>query len=175
MDEYLEKFSSSEDIFDKARIVDFLIKEKNFRVKDIALKLGVSSSYICHLQRILKLPDTIIDGYYSNVITISHLFILSRINDNQKIIKIYEKILADNLTIQQTENLIREELYGLSDKGDRLKKEELVDLVSKFNKKFPEVMINIVQTRRYGKIFINIKGNLEKTSKLIKKIISEVL
>lgn len=175
MDEYLEKFNSSEDIFDKARIINFLIKEKNFRVKDIAFKLGVSSSYICHLQRILKLPEIIIDGYYSDVITISHLFLLSRINDNQKIIKIYEKILADNLTIQQSENLIREQLHGLLDKGNRLKKEELVDLVSKFNKKFPEVMIKIVQTRRYGKILINIKGNLEKTSKLIRKIIDEVL
>lgn len=175
MDEYIDKLNSEKDIFEKGKIIKFLIREKNFKVKDIAQKLGVSSSYICHLERILNLPEIIIDGYYSKLITISHLFLLSRIKDNEKLIKIYERILADNLTIQQTEDLIREELYQISNKGNYLKKEEKESLIKRFNEKFSDAFIKIIQTKRYGKIYIEIKGNLEKTSKLIKKIISEVL
>lgn len=175
MDDYIQKFNSEKDIFEKAKIVKFLIREKNYKVKEIAEKIGVSSSYICHLERILNLPEMIIDGYYSKLISISHLFLLSRIKNTDILIKVYEKILSDNLTIQQTDNLIREELYQVLNKGDYLKKEEKENLISKFNQKFPGVFLKIIQTKKHGKILINIKGNLEKTSKLIKKIISEVL
>lgn len=175
MDEYIKKFNLQKDIFEKAKIINFLIREKNFKIKEIAKAFNLSSSYICHLKRILNLPEIIIDGYQSKLISISHLFLLSRIKDDKKLIKIYEKILAENLTTQQVEDLIREELYQIKNKGKYLSEKDKDILIYEFNKKFPEANLKIIQTRTYGKIFIKIKGNLEKTSKLIKKIISEIL
>lgn len=175
MDEIFEKFKKEKDIFNKARIIKFLIEEKNLPIKVIAQKIGLSSSYICHLERILKLPEVIVDGYYSKLISISHLFLLSRINDENKLIQIYEQVLANNLTLAQTDDLIRESLYQIKNRGDYLKKEEKDDLVKKFSNKYKNVDIKISQTRTKGKIIIEIKDNLEKTSKLIKRLVNAVI
>ncbi|MCS6956603.1 MAG: hypothetical protein NZM02_02025 [Patescibacteria group bacterium] len=174
MEDIFKKIKSSDDIFEKARLIRDLIRNKDIQIKKIAENLGVSSSYVCHLERILNLPEMIVDGYYSKLITISHLFLISRVKDKEKLIKIYEKILAEGLTISQTDDLIREELYQVSDRGDYLKLEEKNKLVEKFNKKFKDVLIKIIQTKKGAKIIFEIKGNLEKTSRLIKKIFNEV-
>ncbi|GAB4219291.1 MAG: hypothetical protein Fur009_4730 [Candidatus Microgenomates bacterium] len=175
MDELIEKYKKETDIFNKARIIKYLIKDKGLKVKDISEKIEVSSSYICHLERILKLPEVVIDGYYSKLITISHLFLLSRIDDENKLINIYEKILVNNLTLAQIEDLIREELYQIKNKGDFLTKDEKENLRKKFKDNIKNATLGIVQTRTRGKILIEIKDNLEKTSKLIKKLISAMI
>ncbi len=175
MEEIFEKFKKEEDIFNKARIVKFLIKEKGLQIKQIAQNLNVSSSYICHLERLLNLPEIIIDGYYSKMINISQLFLLSRINDQDNLIKIYEKILSDNLTFQQTEELIREELYKIKNKGQYLDINEKNNLINKFNNKYKNSNLKIIQSKVKGKINIEIKDNLEKSSKLIKKLINAMI
>lgn len=175
MEQILEKIKKEKDVFIKARLIKYLLVEKQLKVKDLAEKIGMTSSYICHLNRLNHLPEAVVDGYYSNLINISTLFTLSRIKDQDKLINIYEKVLANNLTLQQLDELIREELYQIKDKGEFLKKEEKENLVNKFKNKYNEAQIKIIQTRTKGKILIEIKGNLEKTSKYLRKIINELL
>ncbi|MGB9883094.1 MAG: hypothetical protein ACPLRN_01075 [Microgenomates group bacterium] len=176
MEQILEKIKKEKDVFVKAKLIRYLIREKQLRVKDLSEKLGMTSSYICHLNRLNYLPEVIVDGYYSNLINISTLFTLSRLKDETKLIKIYEKVLAENLTLKQLDELIRDELYGIKDKGEFIKKEEKEKWKEQFKKKYSEeVDIKIYQTRTRGKILIEIKGNLEKTSKFLKRIVSGLL
>lgn len=170
MEEIIEKIKKEIDIFKKAKLIRYLLKEKKLKVYQLAEKLSITSAYLCHLNRLNNLPEIVIDGYYSKLITISHLFLISRVKDDDKIIKIYEKVLADNLTIRQTEELIREIVYEIKDKGNYLKAKEKQKIIEQIKNKYQKIEVKINQTRTKGSLFLEIKGNLETTSKVLKKL-----
>jgi len=163
------------DVFSKASEIANLLKEKNLKIIDLAKELGLTSSYICHLLRLNKLPEIIIDSYYSKSINISHLFILSRINNKEKMLDAFEEILKKSLTVIQTEELVREYLYGIKTKGNHLRIKVKEEMTKNFLEKYPETKIKIIQTRVKGKIIIEIKGDLTKTSKAIINIINQLV
>lgn len=171
---YIEEINKETDIFAKAKKIDSLVHEKNFRIIDIAKALGKTSSYICHLLRLAKLPEIIVDGYYSKLVSISHLFILSRIKDKKKLFQVYEQLIAGNFTVQNTEELVRETLYEIHSVGNRLKKEEINQVIEEIKKNNPDLDIKIIQTRIKGKIILEIKGSLENTSTVLKKILEKL-
>ena len=70
-----EQIKKEENFITKAKLLRFLVVDKEIRIKDISKKIGIKESYICHILRLNKLTDMIVDGYYSKLISISHLFI----------------------------------------------------------------------------------------------------
>lgn len=89
--EVIERIKLTNDIFEKGRLLKFLMKEKDFRMKDIAELLEIKPSYISHYLRLNKLPEIIIDGYYSNQVSASHLFIIARLHDYVTMMTVYEQ------------------------------------------------------------------------------------
>lgn len=174
MEETIEKIKNETDVFSKAKLIRYLLIERGMKVIELAKKLSLTSPYICHLNRLNEIPEAIVDGYYSKLVDISHLFLLSRIKDKKKMIEVYEKVLADDLTIRQTEELISEIVHQVKDKGSYLGLEEKNTLKEKLIKKYPDMKPSINQTRVKGKIEIEIRGNLEETSKKIKEIFNEL-
>lgn len=170
IDSILTKIKFSQDFFEKATLLLLLKREKGMRVIEISRKLALKPAYISHLLRLNRLPDFTKDGYYSKLISISHLFIISRLKTAKQIMEVYEKVLADNLTTQQTEELVREILYQIKDRGEYLLSSEKENFTKSYEKK-DNVKARIIQSRLRGKIIIEIKGNLEKTSAELKKII----
>ncbi|MGB9707631.1 MAG: hypothetical protein ACPL1D_02665 [Microgenomates group bacterium] len=168
------QIKEEKDIFNKARLIQYLIKDKDIRIKDLSTKLGLKPSYLCHLIRLNKLPPLIIDGYYSNLISLSHLLILSRLDDKKKMAEVYEKILSDNLTVSQTEEIIRDILYQVKDNGTYLPKQKLELLLEKIKKKFPNIRIKVIQTRIKGKLIIEIKDNLKNSSSFLEKLLNKL-
>ncbi|MDO8741645.1 MAG: hypothetical protein Q7J11_00695, partial [Candidatus Roizmanbacteria bacterium] len=166
----LKQIKEDKDIFQKSRLIEYLIREKSLRVIDLAGKLGYKSSYICHLLRLKKIPEALIDGYYSKSISSSHIFILSRLNDKKQMIELYEKILGENFTVKQTENEVRNYLYQVKSIGKYIKREDVEKLAKKVKEKYPEIEIEIIQTRIKGKVILKVKGDLEKSSRNIKLI-----
>lgn len=171
----LNQIKSEKDIFQKSRLVEYLIREKNLRIIDIANKIGYKSSYICHLLRLKKIPDVVIDGYYSNSISSSHLYILSRLNDKKQMIELYEKILGENYSVRQTESDVRGYLHQVKSVGKYINKENLEKYIKKIKEKYPELNTQIIQTRIKGRIIFEIKGDLEKSSKIIKSILEKLV
>lgn len=170
VDEVVEKIKKEDDIFSRARLVRHLLKDKKVKVVDLAKKLGINSSYVCHINRLNRLPDIIIDAYYSKLVSVSHLFLISRIRDFKSMVEVYEKILSNGLSIQATENLLREYLYGIKPKGGYLQDKDRIKLEAGIGKQFENVNAKILQTRVYSKLTIEIKGNLDKTSKILKEL-----
>src|SRR3989338_7598019 len=166
----LKKIKEDKDIFQKSRLIEYLIKEKNLRVIDLSNKIGYKSSYICHLLRLKKIPEVVVDGYYSKSISSSHIFILSRLNDKKQMIELYEKILGENFTVKQTENEVRNYLYQVKSVGKYIRQEDVEKLTMKVKEKYPEIDIEIIQTRIKGRVILEVKGDLEKSSKNIKLI-----
>lgn len=170
----VKQIKENGDIFLKSRLLQYLRLEKNFRVIDLAKETGYSSSYICHLLRLKKVPEAVVDGYYSKAISSSHIFILSRLNDDKQMIELYEKILSNNLTVEQTENDVRDYLYKVKSVGDYVNRDDLKQLKSRIKEKYPGLDITVIQTRVRGKIILEIRGDLEKSSKIIKLILEKL-
>ena len=175
MTSLLNQIRSDKDIFQKSRLLEYVIKEKNLRITDLANKIGYKPSYICHLLRLKKVPDVIVDGYYSKSISSSHIYILSRLNDKKQMIELYEKILVENYTVKQTESAVREYLYQVKSIGKYIDKESIEKTTKIIKEKYPELNVQIIQTRIKGKIILEIKGDLEKSSKILKKILEKLV
>ena len=170
----LKQIKEDKDIFQKSRLLEYLIRERNLRVIDLANKIGYKSSYICHLLRLKKIPEVVVDGYYSKSVSSSHIFILSRLNDKKQMIELYEKVLGENFTVKQTENEVRNYLYQVKSIGKYIRQEDVEKLTKKVKEKYPDLDVEIVQTRIKGKIIFEVKGDLEKSSKLIRVLLEKL-
>jgi len=172
MEETIEKIKQEENFIYKAKLLKGLLDSSGLKKKEMAQKLDIKPSYVSHILRLNRLPEMVIDGYYSDLITVSHLFIISRLKDKKQMADTYEKVLIKNLTVKETEEEVREILYQIKSKGNYLKEKE--ELIKKFKEKFSRVDIKIIQTRVKGKIVIEVKGNLGKTTKTIKELIKKL-
>ena len=168
LDQSVALIKQEEDIIQKVKKLSELVKLDEVKLKDVAAKLGVQSSYVCHLLRLTRIPDAVIDGYYSNNISLSHLFIISRLKDPAVIINVYEKVLSDTLSVKKTEELVRNILYGVKTQGEYLSQEEKEIFKEKIKTLKKNINLDIIQTRIKSKIVLEFKGDLENTSKLLR-------
>ena len=156
--EYVEQIKRESDYFGKTKLINFLVHQKNIRVKDLAAALGMKPSYLCHIMRLSKLSEIIMDGYYSKLISMSHLFVISLLQSQTDIMDIYEIVLRDSLTVLQTEELVRKKLHGVSSEGEYIQEEKIQNLKSKLNERY-NAETKVTQTRRKTKILIEWKGS----------------
>jgi len=156
--EYVEQIKSESDYFGKTKIINFLVHQKKIRIKDLAQALGIKPSYLCHIMRLNKLSEIIMDGYYSKLITMSHLFVISLLQSESDIMDIYEIVLRDNLTVLQTEELVRERLHGVSSEGEYIQNEKAAHVKQKLKENF-NADTKITQTRLKTKLIIEWKGS----------------
>jgi len=172
LNEIKKKFHQINDPFEKADFLKKTLQSGDISFEKLAKTLQISSSYIAHYLRLLKLPEIIIDGYYADSITISHLFVISRLKNQKDMIDLYEQVLAYNLSVQNTEEKVREILYGIQSHGykrylDPKRKEQIKKKVKKI---FGEqVDIKIIQTRVRTKVILQLKGNLLESNKFLKE------
>lgn len=170
--ELFELTKSQKDPFEKARLINQLKKENGLSLIEISRSIDIKPSYICHILRLLKCPDLIVDGYYSHVVSISHLFIISRLKDEQSMILAYEKVLNDNLTVIQTEELIRLMLFQIKSEGEYLSEDKKNQLSEPLKKR--KIEAKILQTRTKGKITLEIQGSLSHTTQEITDILTDL-
>ena len=173
VDELINKVKNSKDFFYKAKLLIYLKKDKQISNKELSKITHIKPSYLCHILRLNRLPELVIDSYYSHLVSISHLFILSRLKDQKQIIHTFEKILKNNLTVGQTEYLIREILYGLKSDGKYFVDEEIINKIKEINKS-DNVSIKIIQSRVRSKIIIEMLGSLAKTTPLLKELLKKL-
>lgn len=164
------QIKTEKDAFKKARLIRDLVKKDDIKIRDLAKACAVSSSYICHLLRLLRLPEIVVDGYYSANLSLSHLFIISRLKDEQAIVQAYEKILAQNLSVLQLEEYVREKLYSISGKGVRVDEATKQTLSAKYKKIDKNLKIKITQTRIRASVVLQYKGSLKQTSEVLEKL-----
>ncbi|PIY71796.1 hypothetical protein COY87_04285 [Candidatus Roizmanbacteria bacterium CG_4_10_14_0_8_um_filter_33_9] len=173
-DPLIEQIQTEKDYFTKAKLLQYIIYDKQTRIIDLSKQLKIKPSYICHLIRLNKLDPMIIDGYYSKLISISHLFMISRLKTKQDMIKVYEKVLSHNLTVFQTEEEVREILYQVKTIGSSIVMKEQKKIESLLSDNIKNVKTHLIQTRVKAKIIIEIKGNLQETTDYIRLFVARL-
>jgi len=162
-------FKNETDPFKKAKILLILKKDKEIPIIQISKNLQLSSSYLSHMLRLNKLPDLIIDGYYSDLISITHLYIISRLHNSKDMIDVYEKVLSKNLTTLETDEIIRDYLYAIKSEGEYLSKDEKKSMIDYLDS-LDQISTKIIQSRIKSKLILEFKGSLKETTEKLKKI-----
>lgn len=171
----LDQVRDESDFFNKSRLLNYLSRQKDVPLKDMSEYVGIKPSYLCHIMRLERIPEIVLDGYYSELVSITHLFILARIKDKDQIVKAYEEVLAKSLTSVQTEALVRRYLYSVSSEGEYLTPSELEQMTEQFHSSHPGMKVKVLQTRIHSKITVTIPGNLESTTPRIKELMRALL
>lgn len=169
VEEVLKTIHEQSDPIVQAELIDKAVNA-GIRVVQIAHELDMSSSYVSHLRRLKKLPALIINGYYDKTISLSHLFILSRLATQEEMSLVYEEILTQNLSAFQSERRVFELTSGKKIAGKKLSKEWFTNLEKKITSIVPSATVSTIQTRRKGQITISFNGSLEQTSGVFEKI-----
>ncbi len=164
----IDQVKAEKDPFQKAKLILHLKTDKQIPLHEISERIEIKPSYTSHLLRLLKLPPLVVDGYSSDLISISHLFIISRLHSEGEMIDVYERVLSDNFTSAQTEELVRERLYGLKSEGEHLTKEKIAEFVQRQEAKGRKV--RVIQTRRKGKLILEVEGDLLTTTRELTKL-----
>lgn len=166
----IESIQKEDNVLMKARKIDSAIKNNNLSVVKIANEIKVSSAYISRYQRLLKLPEAIQDGYMAGLVSPSHLFVISRLKTEEDMMSVYEEVLTKSLAVHQIEDIIRKKLFNVEGEGKRVDNytlELIQDAASGVDKK---LFVKVVQTRIGVKVIFEAKGNLDKTTQILKRL-----
>jgi hypothetical protein len=170
-----ESFANEPDHLRQAYILQQLRRDEEVPVKEIAVRIKKHQTYVSHLLRVVKLPEIVLDGYYSKQISFAHLIILSRLDDSEQIAQAYETVLAKSFSTAQTEVLIRQLKYQTNTVGNLLSVKECEKLVARAKRFYPEATFHIFQSQIRGKILIEVKGNAGHSSVLIQNIMNSLV
>ena len=136
-----------------------LIEECNLTQEELSSRIGKNRSTISNYLRILQLPDEIQAGIRDQLISMGHARALLSFKDPAEIIKAYQEIIKNHLSVRATENL-----------GKRKKSNNNIPLtLSRYEKRMQDELSHQFQTKikidksnkGKGKIVINFDNEIE--------------
>ncbi len=106
---------------EEAEAYQQLIHEFELTQEQVAKKVGKDRTTISNALRLLKMPDALKDAVLNETIREGHARALAQIADAKKQNALLQKVIAENLAVRQTEELVRRALQ--SDEGRKTKDE----------------------------------------------------
>lgn len=161
---------------EKALAYKRLIDEFGLGTNEVAKRVGKSAPTVSNTIRLLSLPDAIKDALVAGVITEGHVRPLISLGDPKLMLELFKKILRDNSTVRQTEDIARQikgEVQKKEPRGakaDKLWVPELDEMGEDMKKKHQLDKVAVFQSRSLARIVLVIKGDVEKTTPKIKQI-----
>lgn len=157
-----------------------LIDEFGLGTNEVAKRVSKSAPTVSNTIRLLSLPDAIKDALVAGVISEGHVRPLISLGDVKLMLDLFKKMLRENSTVRQTEEMARQVKGDIQKKEPRAsidkmyvaEQEEMSKnvkeaLVKKFGTEEVSYKVKTVQTRSLGRIFIEIKGDETKTKPVI--------
>jgi len=168
---------------DRAKAFQRLMYEFNLNPADISKRIGKSPAYVSNSIRLLSLPDALMDGLLSGLITEGHARALAAIEDVQLMIEAYKIILKENGSVRRAEELARRFRAKAGFPQRKAVRAPLIVnseidayqrlLLEKFGGQ-EQNDVKISRSRAETKIAIVFKGNLEKTQERFQKLVEAV-
>jgi len=147
-----------------------LIEEINLTQEQMSERVGKKRSTITNYLRLLKLDPIIQTGIRDGFLSMGHGRAIINIEDRKAQLEIYERILAQNLSVRQTETLVRNYHDKKSPKEDRSRNDEFLNKgISQFSDFFQTKVQ--VQIAKNGKGKIVIPFGSDEDFKRLKKLI----
>lgn len=93
---------------EEAEAYDMLMKKLKLTQEEVAKRLGKSRPYIANYLRLLGLPESVKKMLQSDEISMGQARTLLGLKDKRMIIKTANKVVRDNLTVRQLEQLVNQ-------------------------------------------------------------------
>ena len=82
-----------------------IINALNITQDDLAKKLGKSRSHITNMLGLLRLPNSVQDMVLKSEISMGHARVLSKLENNEDITSLAEKVVNNNVSVRELENM----------------------------------------------------------------------
>ena len=135
---------------DEATSISNIIKLRGYTQEEFATKFGKSRTYVTNILGLLKLPDEVKKMVEKKSISASHARVLSKIEDDDKVINLAKKIITDNLSVHELEKISQEDKIIVNKSNNRK---------SNFDPKY-RMYENILMDKLNNKVRIN-KNKIE--------------
>ncbi|MBP8960337.1 MAG: ParB/RepB/Spo0J family partition protein [Bacteroidales bacterium] len=147
------------DAIDVAISFSRLVEECRLTQEELSERVGKQRSTVANYLRLLKLPPEIQLGIKNKQITMGHARTLISIEDPGIQIKIFDKIISNDLSVRATEKIVRAIQGGNNknqDKNERQKKlnDDFLQLSSHLEKIFSSKVTLRINEKGKGKIVI---------------------
>lgn len=96
----------SMEMFDEARAIEGTLKLCNITQKELAERMGVSQSYVANKLRLLSFPPYLEKLIVKHGISERHARALLRLESEEDMLEILEKVIARDLTVRECEALV---------------------------------------------------------------------
>jgi len=152
-----------------------LIDEFGLGTNEVAKRVGKSAPTVSNTIRLLSLPDAIKDALVAGVITEGHVRPLISLGDPKLMLEVFKKILRENATVRQTEELARQVKGDIQQKEppskkDRLWVPEQDAMALEIQKIHGLDRVQIFQSSKLARLTIVVKGDVGATTDKLKKI-----
>lgn len=134
-----------------------LIDEIQLTQEQMSDRVGKKRSTIANYLRLLKLDPIIQTGIRDGFITMGHGRALINIEDHDAQIDIYHKIIMENLSVRETENLVKMYQEGVQDSPQKLVSKKVLYTISDNQKR---VFTDFFGAKVDVKIAANGKGKI---------------
>ena len=150
---------------DKTKAFKRLRDEFGLPIKEIAAKVGKSTSYVINSIRLLNLPDALKDGLLSGLISEGHARALMGLEETRLMIEAYKQVLRERASVRRTEELVRQMRSGQEDEiGSGASYSDLQELQEKLERliSIPAATIKVEQTKAMFKLEIRARGKVAR-------------
>ncbi|NPA68222.1 MAG: ParB/RepB/Spo0J family partition protein [Chlorobi bacterium] len=153
-----------------------LIEECNLTQDKLADRVGKKRTTVANYLRLLKLPAEIQSGIQNKLITQGHAKALITIEDEKKQVNAYEKIISEQLSVRETEKLIREINFPVKKENKKTTKNKLPDEYVSFKKDLSEIFKSGINIKRNnaGRGSISIAFTSDEEFRKIKELLSSI-
>ena len=149
-----------------------LIDEIQLTQENLSVRVGKKRSTISNYLRLLKLDPIIQTGIRDGFISMGHGRTLVSIEEKEKQLKYYKKILSESLSVRQTEKLISNN----ESSSKKIKKVINTDFfendIKRMTQKLKMGVKVSLKTKNKGSVLISF-NNIEEYNKIIKKLTSD--
>lgn len=150
-----------------------MMDEFGLGTAEISQRIGKSQSYVSNSLRLLTLPDALKDALLAGIVTEGHIRALAAIEDPNQMVEALRQILREEGSVRRAEELAREFKSKANikprDVEEKVHSEELVQMDKDLSEHLG-AKVKTSQSMREARVTLIIKGNMEHTGGLLRKI-----
>jgi len=161
---------------ERAQAYRRLIDEFGLGTNEVAKRVGKSAPTVSNTIRLLSLPDAIKDALVAGVISEGHVRPLISIGDDKLMLELFKKILRENSTVRETEDMARKTKGDVEQRAPRKKDKLWVPELDEMAKNVRQTQIankvKIDQSRSKARIILEKDGDVDITGPWVQQIVS---
>lgn len=138
-----------------------LLTEHQMTQAELADKVSKSRSAITNALRLLDLPEEVQGHVYEGRLSAGHARTILSVPDEAMRVRLADKIIADGLSVRDTENLARLYAAGQAERAPRPQTPKSFKIVARKLRRILGTGVRVRQTQKKGKIEIEFHGEEE--------------